>query len=225
MGSEDKSRKLSQVEALAELRQLVSQAKNGDATVLPRLREYLDQVPQLWQGCGDLALQSQGAWVRLIAGNDKFLQESVVRKANALKMKLANEDSTTLENMLVERVISTYLQLYYHEMREAQQEEKSLKWAEFRVKQANAANDRHIKSIGALATLQKLMPAAKPEPQAAKQATAPELAQPCHAAAKGSADDTSLIDVNGKRVNGHRNGHSHNRLAALLNGKAVLPTE
>ena len=126
MGSEDKKRKLSQQEAIAELRELVARAKNGDATVLPRLREYLDQVPQLWQGCGDLALQSQGAWVRLIAGNDKFLQESVVRKANALKMELANEDTTTLENMLVERVISTYLQLYYHEMREAQQEEKSL---------------------------------------------------------------------------------------------------
>jgi hypothetical protein len=217
VASRNEARKLTQQEARDELRELVTKAKRGDATVLPRLREYLGQLPELWQHTGDLALQSQAAWVRLIAGEDKHLRECIVRRVNAMKMDLANEDTSTLENLLVERVISSWLQLYYHETREAQEEEKSLKWAEFRVKQANAANDRHIKSIGALATLRKLVPSERSEPQSTKQAIKPEPAESMPAATGETPS------INGRRINGHRNGH--NRLAGLLHSKETVTNE
>lgn len=216
MESNSQGRKLTQEEAITELRELVVKARKGDASVVPRLREYLAQAPQLWQQCGDLAIQSQAAWVRLIAGEDKYLQECIVKKANAMKMKLAGEDTPTLEALLVERVVATWLQLYYHETRGAQQEEKSLKWAEFRLKQANAASDRYLKSIGALATLQRLIPTPKSEPQQTKQAIATQPAEPGHDAAETPAEETVPARVN---------GHNNNRVAALLNSKDVVTVD
>jgi hypothetical protein len=220
--SKDETGKLTQEEAIAELRVLVAKAKGGDASVLPRLREYLQQAPQLWQNCGDLAQQSQAAWVRLLAGNDKHLQECVVQKINALKLELADEDSSALENLLVERVVGTWLQLYYHEMQDAQQDEKSLRWAEFRLKQVTAASDRHTKAIGALATLKKLLPS-KSEVVQAKPADAAIEQVDSH-----DDDNGNAVKPNGQnngKPNGHSNGHSVNRLAALMNGKSLVASE
>ncbi len=226
MESKDETRKLTQEEAVAELGELVARAKRGDADAVPRLRKYLVQAPQLWQRCGDLAQQSQAAWIKLLAGNDKHLQECIVQKVNSLKMELADEDTSTLENLLVERVVSTWLQLYYHETQDAQQDEKSLKWAEFRLKKLTAANDRHTKAIGALATLKKLLPSksevvqAKPADDAIEQADGHDVGNGNAAKPNGHING----HCNGK-PNGNSNGHSVNRLAALMNGKSLMASE
>lgn len=216
MASKNESGKLTQEEATAELAELVARAKQGDASVVPRLREYLLQAPHLWERGGNLALQSQAAWTRLFAGKDKHLQECIVQKVNSMKMELADENTSTLENLLVERVISTWLQLYYYEAQCAQGEEKSLRWAEFRLKQLSVASDRHMKAIGALATLKKLLPSRSAAPVAPQ---APAVSEPC-VPRNGLAPAAEPVDKP-ERTNGHVNGHSANRVAALLNGKAV----
>lgn len=150
-------RKLSRVEVVTELRSLVMSAKKGDASVIPRLKECFRENPHLWEGNGDLPRRSQAAWTKLIAGNDKFFQETIVAKVNAMKQELSPGGSPVLESLLVERVICTWLQLYYHECRAGQGEGSSLKWANFRLKQLNSACDRHLKAVTALATMRKLL--------------------------------------------------------------------
>lgn len=214
MQSKDEIQDLPQEEVFLELRELVARAKQGDRAIVPQLKEYLRKNPQVWQRIGDLALQSQAAWIRLVAGRDKHLQECIVAKVNDMKMELADENTSTLENLLVERVISTWLQLYYHEAQSAQGEEKSLRWAEFRLKQLTAASDRHVKAIGALATLKKLLPSG---PKVLEQPATEAPPEKRNGQGRSPAQPADQPQP----TNGRVNGHGANRVAALLNGKAV----
>src|SRR5262249_26961279 len=74
--------------ARAHLESLVQRAQQGDECVLPELRQVLDAHPELWQRCGDLALQAQTAWLQLISGKDLLLREAVQRKLDQMKEEL-----------------------------------------------------------------------------------------------------------------------------------------
>src|SRR5262245_1955874 len=63
--------------ARVRLESLVQRAQQGDEGALPELRQALDNHPEFWQRCGDLALQAQTAWVQLISGKDILLRESL----------------------------------------------------------------------------------------------------------------------------------------------------
>jgi hypothetical protein len=71
------------------LQGLVRRAEQGDETALPELRAALDANPWVWERFGDLARQSEAAWLRLIAGPNLMLRESVQRKAGQLRTELA----------------------------------------------------------------------------------------------------------------------------------------
>lgn len=216
MESKDERPGLAPDELVGQLKELVHRGKQGDISVVPQLRQYLLQNPEVWDHVGDLARQSQAAWVRLFAGKDKYLQECIVSKANAMKMELADEETSLLENLLVERVVSTWLQLYYHEAQHAQGEEKSLRWAEFRLKQLSAANDRHLKAIGALATLRKLLP--QPDQTQPEKATSVVGSQ----ATNGHPQKKDVTHQPTEKLNGHSNGQTTNRLAALLDANLEI---
>lgn len=61
MQSKDEPQEKPQEDSLLDLRELVIRAKQGDAAVVPQLKEYLRQHPEVWNRVGDLALQSQVA--------------------------------------------------------------------------------------------------------------------------------------------------------------------
>src|SRR5262245_7998003 len=82
--------------ARARLESLVERAQQGDETVLPELRQVLDNHPELWQRCGDLALQAQTAWLQRVCGKDLVLRESLQRQLEQLKGELAGKYPTRL---------------------------------------------------------------------------------------------------------------------------------
>ena len=96
-----------------ELARLVARAERGDLAVLPALREALAANPNLWQTYGDLALQAEGALVRLAAGSNLLLAESLRFKLRALKAELGGASPSPLERLLVERVSASWLQTAY----------------------------------------------------------------------------------------------------------------
>jgi hypothetical protein len=91
----------------------VRRAREGDRTVLPELRRLLDQNPRVWQCHGDLAQQAEEAWLRLAAGHDLFLHESLIRKLRDLRGELAGPDPSPLEQLLVGRIVACWLQVHY----------------------------------------------------------------------------------------------------------------
>ena len=102
-------------EAMAGLRELVSRAKSGDRTVLPQLRVYLDDHPEIWTEVGDLALhaQAQESWLQLIAGPDLVMEESMRRKMDEMRGELGIEAASNIEKLLIERVVACWLQVHY----------------------------------------------------------------------------------------------------------------
>ncbi|PHS11660.1 MAG: hypothetical protein COA78_09095 [Blastopirellula sp.] len=205
---------ITQEEGEAELREIMAKAKQGDASAFPGLRFYLKRNEHLWRRCGDMAVQSQEAMIRLITGKDKYLQECLGYQVNSMKTEMTNEKTSTLEWLLVERVISTWLQVNYLEAQDAQQSEKSLRWAQFHLKKLNAAHQRHLKSIATLATLKKLMPSQAPEPPPAEQTITVPAGDPDSVEPAEQAQETPPTPKNGQKVPSQQEGL--NRIAALL---------
>ena len=50
------------------LQGLVDAANRGDAASLKRLRQVLDERPEIWRRAGDLASHVEQTWIRLAAG-------------------------------------------------------------------------------------------------------------------------------------------------------------
>src|SRR5262249_26467534 len=87
-----------------ELKKVLRRAEQGDLTVLEQLRRLLDETPQLWQQFGDLALQAEGATVKLVGGGNLLLCECLLRKVADLKAELAGPAASALERLLAQRV-------------------------------------------------------------------------------------------------------------------------
>jgi hypothetical protein len=147
-------------DALHEIRAVVSQAKKGDTTVLPRLRELLDAYPILWRRYGDLAAQAERLWVALVAGADHYLRECLSREADALRRELAGPDAGPVELLLVGRVVMTWVQVHYFDAVTAQAtaQDESPKLAAYRATRQAQAHRNYLSSLAALATLRRLLP-------------------------------------------------------------------
>jgi hypothetical protein len=147
------------VAAREEFDFLVARAREGDREALPRLREYLDRNPEIWEQAGDIARHARDSWIRMIAGQDLAATEVFARKADALRTELAGADPTPLERLLVERVVATWLQVHHADAMVAQAGNVSLRQADFARKRQDSAHRRYLTAIGALVTVRRLLPA------------------------------------------------------------------
>jgi hypothetical protein len=152
-----------ETEILQRLQSLVKRAEQGDESALPTLRAALDANPWIWERYGDLAQQSQAAWLQLIAGPNLLLRESVERKAEAMRAELAGPGPSPLEKLLVERVIACWLQTQYADAAYAQQQNPSPAQHTAALKRQAGSHQRYLHSIKTLATVRKLLkPALSP---------------------------------------------------------------
>ena len=114
----------------------------------------LRENPKLAKNNGDLAGQTQIHWIDLIAGQDLYRRECLLMKVAKLKRELFVEtNGTVVEEMLVDQAISTWLQLYYHEDREATRPAANIQLGEYRLRKVESAFNRHMKSLGAVAAM------------------------------------------------------------------------
>jgi hypothetical protein len=144
-----------------ELAQLLKRAEQGDLAVLPELREALDADANLWKHYGDLAVQAEASLILLAAGKNLLLAESLQRKLKALKDELGGESPSPLDRLLVERVVTTWLQTAYFDGLLAQARGASEAQAKMLQRQQDAAHRRHFTAVKTLATVRKLL---KPSP-------------------------------------------------------------
>jgi hypothetical protein len=146
-----------------ELARLVGRAERGDLTVLPALREALAAHPDLWQTYGDLSLQAEGALVRVAAGSNLLLAESLLLKLRALKAELGGASPSPLERLLVERVSASWLQTNYFDGLLAQAAGAGESRLKVLRQQQDAAHRRHLAGIKQLALVRRLLrPAPSP---------------------------------------------------------------
>jgi hypothetical protein len=152
-----------ETEILERLQALVRRAEQGDESALPTLRAALDANPWIWERYGDLAQQSQAAWLQLIAGPNLLLREAVERKAEQLRAELAGPEPSPLERLLVERVVACWLQVQYADAAYAQLQGPNPAQHSAALKRQAGAQQRYLYAIKTLATVRKLLrPALSP---------------------------------------------------------------
>jgi len=145
-------------EALARL---LKRAEQGDRDVLPELRQALDADARIWEHYGSLAAHAEASLIRLAAGVNLVLAESLQRKLKALKDELCDETTSPLERLLVGRVTATWLQTAYFDALMTQSTGSSEARSKMIQRQQDAAHRRHLTAVKTLATVKKLL---KPSP-------------------------------------------------------------
>ena len=137
----------------------VKRADAGDETAIAWLRTFLDDNPEVWARIGDLASAAENAWINLIAGGNSLLSESIRRQLNQLKAELIGEDPATIEKMLGDQVIATWLEVKYLETTSANHKGATVTQAALVLKKVESAQRRHLNAIRSLVQVRKLLPA------------------------------------------------------------------
>jgi hypothetical protein len=151
--------------AAAELRALVQAAQAGDPSALPRIREILDQRPEVWHHVGDLATLAERAWITVLAADHPVAVESMKRTVAEMKADLAGDNATRIERLLVDQVIACWMEVSYLESVSADPGRSSLNQADFRLKRLESAQRRYLSAMKALTSVRTLaLPGLAPTP-------------------------------------------------------------
>jgi hypothetical protein len=98
---------------VAALRRLAELAQRGDRQAERELGQRLDECPELWMRCGDLARHALERWTALVAGPDPLFRACLERQIEALRGELLGEAPSALERLVVERVLAGWVQAYH----------------------------------------------------------------------------------------------------------------
>jgi hypothetical protein len=145
---------LTQAQAFDEI---VKRANAGNDACLAGMRQVLDSKPEIWQKIGNVGTLAEEAWINLVAGDNKLVEESVRRRLNKLTIDLAGDKATPLERLVVGHVGVTWLAASRAEA-EAAEPADNLPRAAFRLKQAESAQRRFAGAARTLATIRALLP-------------------------------------------------------------------
>ena len=146
-------------EAITDLQQLVAKAEKGDTSVLPALREKMDDNPAIWREFGDMAVLLKDNLIAGMVGKDLFLRETMMRSADESVRELAGENPTPLEQLLARRIVIDGLYLHKVESLElhASKEPRYSHDAEASQRRIARAHKRYLHAIKTLAQVRKLL--------------------------------------------------------------------
>ena len=135
---------------------LIRRAEGGDKSAMTELRPLLNHAPGAWEMAGNLAIRAENALVNVAAGRDEVLREALTKKVAMLKVELGGE--TPLENLLVERVVACWLNVYYNDALHAMRM-NNITWAEseYFQRRQERANRQYLQAIRTLAQVRRLL--------------------------------------------------------------------
>jgi hypothetical protein len=150
---------------------------------MPRLRQLLDAHSGLWRECGDLAQHAEDAWLRLVAGGNLMLRESLLRTLDELRAELTIDPASPLERLLVQRVVVSWLQASYADAAYAQLPGSGATLAQIKAAEQRQGRSQHrlVQSIKMLAVVRRLLRPARSPVDLAMQCvpeTAPSSGKP-----------------------------------------------
>jgi hypothetical protein len=145
--------------AAEELKALVARAKQGDVSVLPRLREVLDQHEEVWKHVGDLDRIVTQAWAAQLGGRNLVGVEAIKRQADQMRRDLEGDFPTPLEKLLVGHVVATWLEWHHAQLAGTGVTHRNAGQTDHLNKRLDAAQKRYLAAIKSLSTTRVLLPA------------------------------------------------------------------
>jgi hypothetical protein len=105
---------------------------------------------------GDLAHRAQKMLIGRFSGKNLLLKESLTHKLDQLRAELAGPNPTPLERLLVERVVTCWLQIHHLELLYADRDNITLTLGIYFQRCITAAQKRYLAAIKTLAVVRKL---------------------------------------------------------------------
>jgi hypothetical protein len=134
-----------------EFQNTVDAANLGDADKLLELQQLLDKHPEIWNQLGDLSKHAVMSLVRMIAGDNRLLHESIIRSVQQLTLDLSeSQQPTTVERLLISGVVCAWLEVQLAIEKSTSLGEESLRRSRFHLKLRESANRRFESSVRAL---------------------------------------------------------------------------
>ena len=140
---------------------IIKRASVGDTSVLPELREVLDNNPALWRHLGNLATQTERVWIDLITSNHLVASESLRRFIAALKLELVGPDPSPVLRLQSEQVAISWLQLHHVDLLLAdlsQYKGGSMRQLDSATRRKERVARAHQRALALLETVKRLMP-------------------------------------------------------------------
>lgn len=95
---------------------VAERADRGDARAARAIQTLVNEMPDLWEGCGNVATAAEEALVNLHAGRSVLAREALRKKLRDMRAALAGPSPSPLEQLLVERVVMCWLHSYQADM-------------------------------------------------------------------------------------------------------------
>lgn len=139
-----------------EVLALVKKAERGDGSTLPALRECMKIPEVVGLFGGDLARNAQLTLIGKLCGKNLASQEALIGKLELLRADLAGQNPSSLESLLVGRIVACWLHLHYLEQIYSEREIENLKVGAYYEHCLDRAQRRYLSAIKTLATVRKL---------------------------------------------------------------------
>ena len=140
------------------IRELADRANRGSEEALGRLRQLLDDSPEIWQHVGDLARHAELAWLDLLTGADHLMREAIKRHIARMKDELLGPHPTPMERLLADQAVACYLAAQHAETCLAAPGNHSLAQAAMRLRRSESAQKRYLAALKTLARLRANVP-------------------------------------------------------------------
>lgn len=141
----------------AEINALLAAASRGDSSVLPRLREFLDNRPDLWRKTGDLAAHAREALTQAACQHDLLGAESMRRRMQELDEQLLAGSVEPLERLLVENCVQCWAALNLAELAAVANEREGVRQGAAVQKKLSQIQARFHAALKNLATMRNLL--------------------------------------------------------------------
>jgi hypothetical protein len=139
------------------MRALLQRGQQGDASVLPQLRELLNERPELWQRLGNLTGQVEEALLDLTAGKSLLAREAIRRRMEALRAELSVPPPTPVEKLLIDRVVICWAQCHLADLDDVQKTRAGTPQGSHAQRRLNGIQARFLAAVRQLVVVRRLL--------------------------------------------------------------------
>ena len=147
---------------IARLRDLTEKAQNGDEEAALRMREILDDSPDLaWRLIKGPGKMAESAMIdQFTRDEDLASKELLKHQLDSMRMEVAGDNPSPLERLLAERVVATWVEVQlFSGLYATGMKSGTLSQDEHRQKRLDRAHQRHLSAVRTLAQIRKMGPA------------------------------------------------------------------
>jgi len=148
--------KISKKHTREDFEEILDLAEQGDKSVLPRVREVLDEFPNLVSEAGDLTRIARGGMLDMLSDGNVMIREAEERYLAGMVGEITGSRPTPIERLLAEQIGICWLHVRHIEIKYAHLKSYTQSEAEYYHRCLDRSQKRYLRAIKTLAQIRKL---------------------------------------------------------------------